>query len=245
MSLQPITMPTMQIAAAIGDPSPKDDLIEKIDVLVIVAHPDDETLMCGGTIAKHVKNGEKVRVLILSEGVDSRMDATNVERLARLKACDEASNILGCNGEVLTYPDQRFDTVARLDIIHAIEKRIEQYRPNTVYTHKDSDPNLDHMITSDAVSIACRARPGCSVKLLLMGEVPSSVTRGIPFAPNWFVDISETMPDKLKALICYKDEMRDPPHPRSNFNVGSMSMMRGASVGVEYAEAFVLARVVA
>ncbi len=241
--IQQISMPTMQIAA-VGEPSEAVDSGERADILVVVAHPDDETLMCGGTIAKHVAAGDKVRVLILSEGVDSRMDATNPDRIARLKACNEASNILGFDGEVLTYPDQRFDTVARLDITRAIEKRVAQYRPHTVYTHWSGDMNLDHRICSDAVAVACRPVPGCSVKTLLMGEVPSS-TEWSPmcaFYPDWFVDISETMSKKIVAFAAYSTEGRPFPHPRSPLGIEQLMHWRGVSCGVRAAEAFILAR---
>ncbi len=243
--LQQISMPTMQIAV-VGEPSTAVDSDERADILVVVAHPDDECIGFGGTIAKHVQNGEKVRVLILSEGVDSRMDATNPDRLARLKACNEASNILGFDGEVLTYPDQRFDTVARLDITRAIEKRIAQYRPHTVYTHFHGDMNLDHRITSECTDVACRAVPRCYVKRLLMGEVLSSTEWGNGFAPNWFVELGNVSLDKkLAALEAYGTEMRDPPHARSRIASHRCASARGNGIGVEYAEAFVLVRNVA
>src|SRR3990167_685643 len=140
-------------------------------VLAVVAHPDDEILMCGGTMAKHIANWEPVHVLILSPGVASRGDGGGQERANALL---RASQIIGYTAEVLDFPDQQLDTVPILTIIKEIEQRIQRLKPSIVYTHWRSDMNKDHCIAGEATQVACRPQPGCPVKTLLMGEVPSS-----------------------------------------------------------------------
>lgn len=221
-------------------------------IAVIAAHADDEVLGCGGTIAKYVKAGCEVNVLILADGVSSRINSdeslTETKFLKRNDAAKRAANVLGIKSiEVLDFPDNKMDTVALLDIIREVERFIETHKPKTVFTHHSGDLNIDHRIVHDAVVTACRPQPGFLVKVLLFFEVPSS-TEWRPscnynvFHPNVFVDIPFFLEDKLKALEEYEDELRDFPHPRSKKAVEYLARWRGASVGLKAAEAFMLGR---
>jgi LmbE family N-acetylglucosaminyl deacetylase len=139
------------------------------------------------------------------------------------------------------------DTLDLLDVVRHIESAVERHRPSCVLTHYSSDVNVDHRIVHDAVIAACRPHPGHPVRELLFFEVPSSTEwrppgSGLPFHPNWFVDISNTLEKKLEALRAYQAELRVFPHPRSLQGVSALARWRGASVGVEAAEAFVLGR---
>jgi LmbE family N-acetylglucosaminyl deacetylase len=134
-----------------------------------------------------------------------------------------------------------------LDVIKPIEALIERHRPDTVVTHHGSDLNIDHRRVSQAVATACRPQRGHSVRRLLMFEVASSTEWQLPdaanpFAPNFFVDISMTLERKLSALQAYSAEMRAWPHPRSLQALEHLARWRGATIGVEAAEAFVLGR---
>jgi len=225
-----------------------------VNVLIIASHPDDEVLGCGATIARHAARGDVVHTLILAEGVTSRVgvaDAAQQRRLAALhKAAGRANACLGVKKvELLGFPDNRMDSVDRLDVTQAIEARVAKFRPRVVYTHHPGDLNIDHQITHEAVAAACRPLPGQTVEKVLCFEVPSSTEwrfagSGPAFAPNWFVDVSAHLDTKLAALREYKAEMRAWPHPRSYKAVTHLARWRGASVGVEAAEAFVLARMV-
>lgn len=223
-------------------------------VLVVVAHPDDEVLGCGGTIVRHCRQGDQVSVMILADGVGGRSgtarspDRSEVED--RQQCARRASAILGVNDlTMLSYPDNRMDGVELLDVVQDIERLIKRYRPTVVYTHHDSDVNIDHRIVHDAVITACRPQPGSTVGKLLFCETPSSTEWRPPqsralFSPNWFTDISETLTVKLEALAAYGSELREFPHPRSLQAVEHLARWRGATAGVAAAEAFVLGRVI-
>jgi LmbE family N-acetylglucosaminyl deacetylase len=221
-------------------------------IAIIAAHPDDEVLGCGGTLARLANEGHQVHILLMADGESSRggaeqpIDAGLLS--ARNMAAETACKILGCASvEALNLPDNRLDGMDRLDVIKQIEHFVELYRPSTVFTHHAGDVNIDHRVVHDAVIAACRPQPEHPVKELLFFEVPSSTEwrppgSAITFAPNLFYDISTTFTLKLKALQVYESELRTFPHTRSLKAVESLAQWRGATVGVEAAEAFVLGR---
>ena len=225
----------------------------KNKVVVIAAHPDDEILGCGGAIAKHIQEGDTVSVLIMGEGITSRdkhrdRNVRESEFSDLSKAAHEANKILGTTSLTLgVFPDNRMDSLDRLDIIKSVEEFIQEQRPKIIYTHHLNDLNVDHRRIHEAVVTACRPAPNEPVSTLLFFEVASSTDWQSPvsvpvFAPNWFVDISKTLDLKLKALDAYHMEMRPWPHSRSIEALEYLGKWRGATVGVEAAEAFVLGR---
>lgn len=222
-------------------------------VVVVAAHPDDEVLGCGGTLARFAGEGRAVHVLILADGESSRPRPTGVPAgdhrvQARAAAAERACAILGCASvDVLSLPDNRLDSIDLLDVVQRIETVIMRHGPTTVLTHHSGDVNIDHRVAHDAVVAACRPQGARSVDELLFFETPSSTEWRPPgsaehFAPNWFVEISGSLAKKLAALGAYRGEMRDFPHPRSEKAVEALAHWRGATAGVEAAEAFVLGR---
>lgn len=220
-------------------------------ILVIAAHPDDETLGCGGALAKLADQGASVHVAFLADGVFSRAGNQAVQQVelhARRAAAQKACDLLGVRSVSFgDFPDNRMDTTALLDIVQAVEKQIAAHRPDTVFTHQPGDLNIDHRRTHEAVATACRPQPGHPVKTLLCFEVPSSTEWQLPgsapaFAPNWFEDISGSLDRKLAALDAYAAELRPWPHPRSREGVEHLARWRGAVIGVDAAEAFMLGR---
>ena len=221
------------------------------NILVLAAHPDDEVLGCGGTIAKLAAQGAIVHVAFLADGVFSRTgnSAVQQEELhARRAAAQKACDILGVNSVSFgEFPDNRMDTVALLDITRALEVIIALHQPEMIFTHHAGDVNIDHRRIHEAAVIACRPQSGQPVKTLLCFEVPSSTEWQLPgsapvFSPNWFENISDTLECKLAALDAYAGELRDWPHPRSKKGVAYLAHWRGAAVGVDAAEAFMLGR---
>ena len=222
-------------------------------VFIVAAHPDDEVLGCGGSIARHADAGDHVQVLIVAEGATSRQQQrdrgqVNAELSDLARAAQKAGEILGALGvELLDLPDNRLDSLDRLDLIKLIEARIESYQPQIVYTHHSGDVNVDHRRLHEAVVTACRPTPGHCVRRLLSFEVASSTEWQPPgsapaFQPNWFANISAQWERKQLALEAYASEMRPWPHARSIQALEHLARWRGAQVGVEAAEAFCLLR---
>jgi len=222
-------------------------------VLVVAAHPDDEVLGAGGSIMREITKGSEVHVIILAEGITARDHKRNrqdrINYISQLgKAAQKAHDILGSTSlKLLDFPDNRMDSVELLDVIKVVEKEVKSIEPEVVYTHHSNDLNIDHRITHQAVMTACRPEPGQEVKKILCFEVSSSTEWQTPSAQNWFmpncfVDISDVLESKLKALEAYKSEMRSWPHSRSIKAVKSLARWRGASMGCEAAEAFIMVR---
>lgn len=220
-------------------------------ILVVAAHPDDEVLGCGGTMAMHARNGDEVRIVLVAEGITSRegVKATQSTELEALKKSARAScQTLGAKQiELLGFADQSLDTQSLLDVVKPLETFIHDYRPTTVYTHHGGDLNLDHQMVHRAVITACRPLPQSVLNTILFFEVPSSTEWNAPsaannFSPNWYVDISETLATKKEALKHYASEMRPWPHPRSYEAVEHLARWRGATISRPAAEAFMLGR---
>lgn len=215
-------------------------------VLAIVAHADDETLGCGGTLAAHAARGDLVHCLIVADGVTSRQGEALTDVAARDDAAARAMHTLGVNPpRRLAYPDQRLDTIALLDITQAIEAEIERCKPAIVYTHHADDLNKDHRVVAQAVLTALRPTPVQTVRAIYAFETLSATEWNYaapPFRPSRFVDISHTLETKMAALECYGDEMREFPHTRSREAVRALARLRGANVGVAAAEAFEILR---
>ncbi|QKJ67894.1 PIG-L family deacetylase [Deefgea piscis] len=220
----------------------------KNKVLVIAAHPDDEILGCGATIAKHISDGDEVHVAILAQGLLSREDEENISLSVLYEAAHKANLILGVSSLHLhDFPDNQMDSIPRLQVAKKIEGLLNLVKPNMVYTHWVGDVNIDHQRIHEAAIIACRPYPGQSVKKLLFFEIASSTEWQLPssapmFNPNWFVDSTLHLKTKIEALECYFSELREWPHPRSVKAITHMAHWRGATVGVDSAEAFILGR---
>ena len=218
-------------------------------ILVVAAHPDDEVLGCGGYIANQVWSGDEVFVTFLSDGVTSRQGNLGLQEIeSRRNAARLASKVLGASDVSFgDFPDNKLDAVPLLEIIKSIEAVVERVRPQIVLTHFGGDLNIDHRIVNQAVLTACRPTVDQVVKQIMFFEVSSSTewqvpTEGEAFVPNWFEDISQTLELKVKALLMYEHELREWPHPRSVKAIEHLAHWRGASCGVDAAEAFVLGR---
>lgn len=216
------------------------------EILVIAAHSDDEALGCAGTIARHTAEGDRVQVIFLTDGVGARGSDTP-EVQARLRAAEAATTLLGVDAVTqLSFPDNRIDSVPLLDVTQAIEQATETLRPETIYTHHSGDLNADHRMCHQAVLTAFRPMPNASVQAIYGFEVASSTEWAFgtsdPFHPQHFVDISSTLDRKMQALDAYEAEMRAFPHPRSKEAIRALAIWRGASVGLEAAEAFTVIR---
>jgi LmbE family N-acetylglucosaminyl deacetylase len=216
----------------------------KNSVLVVAAHPDDEVLGCGGTVAKLTQEKHIVNNLFISNGEDSR-DIIKKEIKKKIKkrknAAMLAAKILGTSSNnFMGLSDNKLDTYPMLKIVKIIEKYIKKFKVDTIYTHFSNDLNIDHQIVNQAVLTASRPQKNSYVKNIFFFEVPSSTEWRIDksskiFNPNWFEDISLTKNKKIEALKAYKMEVKKWPHPRSEKGVKALYTWRGATVGVDAA----------
>ncbi|MCH2209159.1 MAG: PIG-L family deacetylase [Lentisphaerales bacterium] len=214
--------------------------------LIVVAHPDDEILGFGATGAKLVSLGEKVQPIILSGGVGARTRRPSDENLQ--KDMLAANKIIGFNDPVLgDFPNIKMNTVPHLEIVQFIEKQIERFQPDRIFTHHPSDLNDDHVQVSKACMVASRIyqrhsnlKPASSLHFM---EILSSTEWAYPsnvdlFSPNLFIEVIHFLEKKLEALACYRNVMRDFPHPRSEEAIMGLAAYRGAQSGQNYSEAF-------
>ena len=200
-------------------------------ILVVVAHPDDELIGLGGTINKLVNDYESiVNLLILGEGITSRLDKRNKNKWKKeleihRKNIFNAKKIIGYkNVSIYDYPDNRFDSVDLLDIVKTVEKEKNNFKPEIIFTHHGGDLNIDHQITFEAVITACRPLPEEIVKSIITFETYSGTewrANSDPkhFLPNMYVEISEkNLQAKIDGMESYEFEKRDFPHPRSSLS---------------------------
>jgi N-acetylglucosamine malate deacetylase 1 len=222
-------------------------------ILVVVAHSDDEALGMGATIARHNAQGDEIRLIVMTNGVSARkktaqeneLNSINIEK--RRNSLEKSASILGISQIYsFEFPDNQMDNIPLLEIVKTIESVLEEYSAETIYTHSSSDLNIDHVITHKAVITACRPQPKSSIKKILTFEVRSSTewqaSSQAQFIPNYFIDITTFFKQKVDALNCYSEELRQFPHSRSIKAIEAQAISRGASVGMAYAEAYYLER---
>lgn len=224
-------------------------------IMVVVAHPDDEILGPGAVLNKLIREqGSTVHVVILGEGLTSRSEERDTKiwknelRIHRENIKD-AQEIIGFNSvSIYDFADNRFDTMALLDIIKVVEKEKNHFNPDIIFTHHGGDVNIDHQRTFEAVITACRPMEHEKVKTIITFETPSGTewrASSDPrhFIPNLFISVDEeNMKAKIDAMECYDFEKRKYPHPRSPKALQIRASYWGQSVGKKYAEAFCIIR---
>ncbi len=217
-------------------------------VLVLAAHPDDETIGLGGTIAKHVEAGDKVYGKFFTNGLTARSNQSKEIINERFEAALKASDIIGLDWiQHSNFPDNKLDTVPLLEIVKVIENLKKEINPKIIYTHSAADLNIDHRIITEAALTAFRPQAGEIYEEIRLYEVQSATDYSHPkitkaFEPNLFIDISETFDKKIDALLEYKDELKKIPNSRSIEGIKNLAKYRGFQVGIKYAEAFEVVR---
>ena len=218
------------------------------DILIVVAHSDDETLGLGGTIKKHVQKGDNVYAIYMTDGVTARKGNQTQQVILRKNAAIMASKILGFKWETsYRFDDNEMDSYPLLDIIKKIELAKFKINPDIVYTHSVADLNIDHRRVSEAVLVAFRPQPDEKCREIRLFEVVSATDYGHEnvtgkFVPNLYIDISGTWEKKEEALTCYNAEMRKYPHSRSIEAIKNLARYRGNQVGLNLCEAFQVIR---
>lgn len=208
----------------------------KRNALILAAHADDETLGAGGTIAKLVKRGWDVDIVIMSDGIVRARGKVQDNRGDARRAC----RALGAKDpRFLGFPDQKFDEVAMADFAGAVGAL--GLEPDLVITHVDTDLNMDHRLTCEAAKIA--ARPKSRPVSILGSEIPNTTFwNGVPFPANYYVDITEELDAKVRAFSKYRNELQPFPHPWSEKGLRLIAEYHGMQCGFRFAEAFLLIR---
>ena len=223
-------------------------------MLVIAAHPDDEVLGLGGTIAKYTEAGVEVAVLIVTDGSSAQYrNNVHLDDIIARKHAETANcaSVLGINHVFYGgLPDMRLDVTPHIDINRVIEEIVNEFQPTMVFTHFSGDMNKDHRMVYESTLVACRPTAKQCVKQLLLYSVPSSTewnvqTASTAFHPNWYVDISgEFAKKKYQAMACYETEIREYPHPRSLEYLRTADIAEGNKVGLLAAESFIMLRAI-
>ena len=215
----------------------------KDTVLVIGAHPDDEVLGAGGTMAKHAAAGDEVHTLIITEGTTHQYgdDQLITQKRSDARRCADRLGIDEVHfGEL---PDMKLDNIPHVDINAVIEDVCDAIDPDIVYTHSRREVNRDHIAVHDSTLVA--TRPGSNVSTVFAYETPSSTDYAPSidgFEPDLFVDVTDHLEDKIHAFSAYETEIRDSPHPRSAESLRSIAKARGTAGGLQAAEVFDLLR---
>lgn len=213
-------------------------------ILAIAAHPDDEVLGVGGTLIRHFKDGDEVRVLIVCSAHSIRYREGEHDQPAD---AHRASHYLGARTTGLGFPDQRLDAGSNLELIQSLEREIRDFQPDTVYTHHWGDVNADHARIAEAVDVATRPFAAPWIRRLYAFPTPSSSEwtasqRDRPFTPNVFSDITRELDRKLDAMRCYQSELRPYPHPRSLRSLRERASLWGSVANMTAAEPLMLLR---
>jgi N-acetylglucosamine malate deacetylase 1 len=217
-----------------------------MNVLVIAPHPDDEVLGCGGVIARHVAEGDMVHTLIVTIGAPDLFPEATIQQTRN--EMRKAHEILGTHQiHELDYHAPRLDTQPQHKVADDFRRIVKQIGAEIVYLPHRGDLHFEHGIIFNAGLVACRPVGGCPTKEILAYETLSETDWAPPFGddafiPNLFVDITDFLDQKLRAMACFESQLHQPPNSRSLQALESLARLRGATVSKVAAEAFMVMR---
>lgn len=211
-------------------------------ILVFAPHNDDEVLGVGGTIAKYAAEGHEVFICEVTSG-------NNLDRVNLIKSeARKAHEILGVKESIfLDLPVVGLRELPLKDINAEFVKVVKYVNPNIVYIPHKGDMHMDHAMVSHSAMVAMRPIDNKDLKEIYVYETLSETEWNIPtvdnaFIPNVWSDISKFIEKKKSAMNCYQTQIREAPHPRSNEIIEALAKLRGSTIGVSYAESFMLVR---
>jgi LmbE family N-acetylglucosaminyl deacetylase len=223
-----------------------------MNILAVVAHPDDEILGCGATLRRLADAGHNIFSCILCSAAGERFNRPSADRLKQV--AKKASKLIGVADSLeYDFANIQFNVVPHIEIVRAVEAAITKYKPAWIFTHHPGDLNIDHRVCYEATMAAAMLPQRLSSELsptmiekIFLFEILSSTDWAPPmgeaFRPNSFFDVRATFEAKMNALDAFEGALKSAPHSRSHENVRRLGMLRGAQVGIEIAEAFCLVR---
>ncbi|WP_263841477.1 PIG-L deacetylase family protein [Salinibacter sp.] len=214
-------------------------------VLVVAPHPDDETLGCGGTMLRHVDQGDTVYWLIVTQ-ISEALGFSEEKVKRRKHEIREVATTYGVENTIdLGFPTTRLDAQPISMLVDAIGEVFHEFEPEQVYVPYRNDIHTDHAAVFDAVASCTKWFRYPSVRRVLAYETLSETefamdpdARG--FSPNVFVDIEGFVDEKIDIMRLYESEIGTHPFPRSESAIRSLATLRGTTSGFEAAEAFIL-----
>lgn len=210
-----------------------------MNILVFAPHNDDEVLGVGGTIARFSEEGHKLYVCEVTSGPKYKMmqqEATNAHKMLGVEYAF-----------FLNLPVSALVDMKKTELNARIDEIVKKVRPEIVFMPFIGDMHFDHRMVAEAVLVAARPVNECSVKKVYMYETLSETGWNVPvgensFIPNFWIDIGKTIEKKIEAMLCYQSQLRGSLHPRSTDCIRALAKYRGATVGLNYAESFMLVR---
>ncbi len=216
--------------------------IEK--ALVIATHYDDETIGCGGTIQKLLKEKKQVYFLILSDPsgyvLNKKELSKRYKEIFKIKGFYKNKNFFELN-----YPASKIYKIDKSKFIKDVSEILDKIKPDTVFLNHYNDTHSDHRVVFDNLRFLMKSFRYTYIKNILMMEIISETDQGLSiinqtFKPNIFINIEKYFNLKIKASMIYKSQIGNPPFPRSIENIKALATLRGAQSGYKYAEAFML-----
>ncbi len=219
-----------------------------MNILVISVHPDDETLGCGGTLLRCLAEGHRTHWAIVTQAHPPQWSQEVIDRkAAEVEAVAKAYSMQSVHK--LGLPTTRLDTLPLADVIGGLRNVIEQVRPEVVYLPHHGDVHTNHHVVFQGTFSVLKAfyMRALGVQRVLTYETLSSTEAAAPlgfraFVPNVYLDITPHIENKIETMGLYASECQPDPLPRGAASIRALARFRGATVGVEYAEAFMLVR---
>lgn len=215
-------------------------------ILVVSVHPDDETLGAGASLLKYKAEGHQTHWLNITDIKEDygyaealvNMRAKQIEAVRKLYAFDSFVN--------LGFQPTCLDKMSMNALIGPISKVVGQIEPEVILIPNGSDIHSDHQVVYKALLAASKTFRYPFIKKILCMEVVSETDFDLSygFKPNYFVDVSAYMAQKIEIMSIYESEVAKHPFPRSLKNLEALGIRRGSMANVEYAEAFMALKII-
>lgn len=220
-------------------------------ILVIAPHADDEVLGCGATMAKYAAEGDEVFVWIAtnaSKGAPGLFRESDIEKIR--EEAQKAHQILGVKATFFSdFPAPALNAFPSFKISLHLSGLINKIRPNILYLPHPGDLHEDHQVIYRSALVAARPINNSPIRNILCYETLSEtewapIQNNEPFKPNYYQSVNGYFAKKLEAMQEFKSQLKAFPHSRSLEALTALAKLRGATVGVHYAEAFEVERII-